>query len=53
VRTPGTGLERSLALGAVSSQQLIDPGPRDAVVIDDLGDGPLLESDRGDDQTRL
>ena len=31
----------------------IDPGPRDPVVGDDLGDGAVLEGDGGDDQTGL
>nr|WP_245595495.1 hypothetical protein [Glycomyces tenuis] len=51
LRALGAGLECRSVLGAVSGDELGDPVRRDPVFAGDLGLGPALEDDGGDDQT--
>jgi hypothetical protein len=50
VRAPGPGLQRRVTLGPVARQQLIEPGPGNAVGRHDLRGAAPLDLDCRDDQ---
>ena len=50
LRTPGTGLERCLALGLVAGLELVDPGAVHPVAGGDLGRALVVDEQGSDDQ---
>lgn len=48
LRSPGAGLEGSLALDAVAGEEFVEPGLGDAVLGGDVADGSVLGHDGGD-----